>query len=434
MIYTVGTANNGGLYIDGTGTVPLQLITDGNDPVELELHNVAYAKDARCNILSLSWIAERAKLRGVWGIDGISIKTVEGFEIGHASLIDGLFHLQIDPPLTEYSSDLYLSQRKPISLQINKPRSVEIIGEASISSPDQQLPPGVQPPFVVSLLDYEDPVWKWHRRMGRLSIQSLRDLLKVSDGIDLTDKQLQGKLGANCPVCATTRAVNKVPRDPATRRAMSPRAIMHADARGPYPVKAWDGTAYILAMTDDATRFTWSARYMTKEKIPEPFRHLHRTIERRNDMNGVAERGFRTDRERVSAMLQEATNSISATISKILETRTEETMRDVSLPETLWVEAFSHAIWIKNRSPSRALKGKVTPWEPLHKIRPNLAIERIFGSRVYVTYPPDHRRKYLIQARGWIGYFVGFEIEAVLRIWAPEKNRVVRVTAHGDVK
>ena len=128
-------------------------------------------------------------------------------------------------------------------------------------------------------------------------------------------------------------------------------------------------------------------------------------------------------------MLQEATNSVSSTISKILGTRTEEAMRNVSLSETLWVEAFSHAIWIKNRSPSRALEGKITPWEAFYKLKPNLDIERIFGSRVYVTYPPEHRLKTLLQPRGWIGYFVGFETEAVLRVWHPDKKRVVRVTA-----
>ena len=465
IAYTVGTANNGGLHIEGTGTVLLQLTTDRDEPVELELHHVAYAQDARCNILSLSWIAEKAKLTGHWGIKGISIRTAEGLEVGHASLIDGLFHLQIDPP--EHPSDVQPGQGEPILLQANSTRDAEAVGEDSTRTPDQQLPPGVQPPFVVSLLDYDDPVWKWHRRMGHLSIQSLRDLLKVSNGIDLTDKQLQAKLGTICPVCATTRAVNRIPRDPATRRATNPGEIMHADAWGPYPIGAWDGTVYVLAITDDASRFTWSARYATKDKIPEVFRHLHRTIEKRNNMmirayrldnefplygelrdwfqrhaislensvpythhmNGVAERGFRTDRERASAMMQEATNSVSATISKILGTRTEEAMRNVSLSETLWVEAFSHAIWIKNRSPSRALEGKITPWEAFYKLKPNLDVERIFGSRVYVTYPPEHRLKTFLQPRGWIGYFVGFETEAVLRVWHPDKKRVVRVTA-----
>lgn len=467
IAYTVGTANNGGLHIDGAGTVPLHLVTDGNDPVELELHNVAYAQDARCNILSLSWIAEKAKLRGIWSIKGISIMTADGFEIGHATLVDGLYHLQVNAPMIEAPRVFHREEEEQIALQVSGTEDIETVGGDCTLALDQHLPPGVQPPFVVSMLDYDNPVWKWHRRMGHLSIQSLRDLLKVSNGIDLTDKQLQGELGVMCPVCATTKAVNRVPRDPATRRATNPGEMMHADAWGPYPINAWDSTVYVLAMTDDATRFTWSARYMTKNKIPEVFRHLHRTIEKRNNvtirayrldnefplygelrdwfqrhaislensvpythhMNGVAERGFRTDRERASAILQEATNSVSATISKILGTRSEETMRNVSLSENLWVEAFSHAIWIKNRSPSRALEGKMTPWEALYKVKPNLAIERIFGSRVYVTYPPEHRQKTLLQPRGWLGYFVGFETEAVLRIWHPDKKRVVRVTA-----
>lgn len=319
----------------------------------------------------------------------------------------------------------------------------------------------------MSLLDYDDPVWKWHRRKGQLSVQSLRDLLKVSNGIDLTDKQLQAKLGTICPVCATTTAVNRIPKDLATRRAANPGDIMHADAWRPYPVSAWDGTVYILAVTDDATHFTWLARYATKDKIPEVFRHLHRTIGKLNNMSvcayrlnnefplygelrdwfqrhaislensvpythhmsSVAERGFRTDRERASAMLQEATNSVSSTISKILGTRTEEAMRNVSLSETLWVEAFSHAIWIKKTSPSRALEEKITPWEAFYKLKPNLDVERTFASRVYVTYPPEPRQKTLLQPRGWVGYFFGFETEAVLRVWHPDKKRVVRITA-----
>jgi hypothetical protein len=83
--------------------------------------------------------------------------------------------------------------------------------------------------------------------MGQRSVQSLRDLLKVSNGIDLTDKQLQAKLGTICPVCATTTAVNRIPKDLATRRAANPGDIMHADVWRPYPVIAWDGTVYSLS-------------------------------------------------------------------------------------------------------------------------------------------------------------------------------------------
>lgn len=69
---------------------------------------------------------------------------------------------------------------------------------------------------------------------------------------------------------------------------------MHADAWGLYPISAWDGTIYILAITDDVTRFIWSARYATKDKILEVFQHLYRTIKKRND---IIIRIYRLDNE-----------------------------------------------------------------------------------------------------------------------------------------
>jgi len=54
------------MQIEGHSTVPLLLHLSDEQPVELLLHNVAYAPTARCNLISLSFIAERAKLRGAW--------------------------------------------------------------------------------------------------------------------------------------------------------------------------------------------------------------------------------------------------------------------------------------------------------------------------------------------------------------------------------
>jgi hypothetical protein len=48
-------------------------------------------------------------------------------------------------------------------------------------------------------------------------------------------------------------------------------------------------------------------------------------------MNGVAERGFCTDRERASAMLQEVTNSVLLTISKILGTRLKPSRNEIQI-------------------------------------------------------------------------------------------------------
>jgi hypothetical protein len=93
----------------------------------------------------------------------------------------------------------------------------------------------------------------------------------------------------------------------------------------------------------------------------------------------------------------------------------------------------SHAVWLKNRTPARALRKKdaKTPYEALKGAKPTLTRERIWGSRAYVTYPPEFRTTTemtkLHSPCGWLGYFVGCESEAMYHIYSPEKHKVYRI-------
>jgi len=50
-------------------------------------------------------------------------------------------------------------------------------------------------------------------------------------------------------------------------------------------------------------------------------------------MNGVAKRGFRTDREKAAAMIQDA--NLSTRIKKTIGRKAEEILASSSLPESL---------------------------------------------------------------------------------------------------
>ena len=63
------------LGFDGGGIVTLHLDIGDYEPVELELHKVAYVLEARCNILSLSYIGEKAGLKGWWSKYKITLFT-----------------------------------------------------------------------------------------------------------------------------------------------------------------------------------------------------------------------------------------------------------------------------------------------------------------------------------------------------------------------
>jgi hypothetical protein len=130
-------------------------------------------------------------------------------------------------------------------------------------------------------------------------------------------------------------------------------------------------------------------------------------------------------------MVQET--SISGQISKIISEKSTELLRVSKIPENLWPEAVQHAVWLKNRTPARALRKKEakTPYEALKGEKPTLSRERIWGSRAYVTYPPEFRLRAemtkLHSPRGWLGYFVGCESEAMYHIYSPEKHKVYRI-------
>ena len=150
----------------------------------------------------------------------------------------------------------------------------------------------------------------------------------------------------------------------------------------------------------------------------EPYAHYQ---------NGVAERTNRTIRERAAPMVQEA--SISGQISKIISEKSTELLRVSQIPANLWPEAIQHAVWLKNRTPARALRKKEakTPYEALKGEKPTLSRERIWASRAYVTYPPEFRLSAemtkLHSPRGWLGYFVGCESEAMYHIYSPRETQ-----------
>ena len=427
----INTADNTAiLEVKGGGKVGVLLRNSQGQATVLSLSDVAYAPKGRCNLLSIGMLAEKAGVCGQFDSDGMTLSTKEQGDIGYGRFSNGLYHMKIE--------------------QLPKPDDPFESGEV-----------------IAATVDFDDPVWRMHRRLGHLSLQNMLNPKKFSTGIDVTEKQIKAKLKTKCPVCATTRTLVRIPRDPATRQSNAAGDLIHVDIWGDYPIEGFDGTKYFLLMTDDFTRFTWSRRMANKSELPEAFRQLHKDIEKQHQitirkyrcdnefsngpvgawckkhnigmepiepfahyMNGVAERNMRTVRERAAPMMQET--SISGQLSKIIAEKSTEMLRISSIPANLWPEAFQHAVWHKNRSPARALKkkDKKTPWEALYGEPPSLERERIWGSRAYSAFPREKRMEgtftKLHDPRGWIGYFVGCESESVYYIFNPEKHRVQR--------
>jgi len=58
-------------------------------------------------------------------------------------------------------------------------------------------------------------------------------------------------------------------------------------------------------------------------------------------------------------------------------------LHDSGLPRSLWGEAVCHAVWLKNRTPTKALDGR-TPLEVATGKKPDLTNVCAWGSHILV--------------------------------------------------
>jgi hypothetical protein len=424
-----GTAT---LAVLGHGPINITFVTPYGKHATATLSNVSYAPSSRCNLISIPALTDRAGITFQGDHNRLLLINSRGQEFGIAPRKHRLFCFK-----------LYWQPTVPNA--VNTLNS--FLGHEEIAT---------------AAVDFNDKVWRKHQQLGHLSIEGMRKLNKIADGLGLTDQELKAKVLDTCPICATSKALNRIPREPARRHYQNPGELIHIDLWGPYPIPGLNGERYGLFHTDDATRYTWVNLLISRDNLGDIVKARLTNIERTHNLsirrlrsdnefvqnaittvcqetgithevsvsyahwqNGVAERVHRTVRDIAAAQIQD--NNPTPRIA-IIAGRATELLRSATLPEGLWPEAIREAVWKKNRSPTKALKFKKTPYEALLNIRPNLSRERAWGSRVYVTIPPEKRTNKhftkLHTPRAYPAYFVATETEAIIRIWNPERQLV----------
>ena len=91
------------------------------------------------------------------------------------------------------------------------------------------------------------------------------------------------------------------------------------------------------------------------------------------------------------------------------------------LPHKFWAEALSTAVYLRNRSPTKAVEA-MTPFEAWVGEKPNVGHLRTFGCVAYANVAKDERKKLDFKARRCI--FLGYGTETKgYRLYDPKREK-----------
>jgi transposase InsO family protein len=96
-------------------------------------------------------------------------------------------------------------------------------------------------------------------------------------------------------------------------------------------------------------------------------------------------------------------NGVAERLNGILLEKVRAMLHASGLPKFLWSEAVRHAVWLKNRTSTKALDGR-TPFEALTGQKPDLSNLHLWGCQVWVHDASNSKLESRAKAGNWVGY------------------------------
>nr|XP_029717236.1 uncharacterized protein LOC115260418 [Aedes albopictus] len=104
--------------------------------------------------------------------------------------------------------------------------------------------------------------------------------------------------------------------------------------------------------------------------------------------------------------------------------RVRSMLNDANLPKRFWAKAVNTAVYLINRSPTRALAGEMTPEEAWTGKKLHLGHLKTFGATAMVHQPKQKRRK--LDAKSIKCVFMGYAQDTKgFRVFDPERDSIV---------
>ena len=283
-------------------------------------------------------------------------------------------------------------------------------------------PPLQLPLHIVATVDEKVTIEKLHHMMGHIAPDAAKSLIKkgLVEGLTLDDTADM----LFCDLCEYGKAHRKAIKK--ERKAPQAQKIgdeIYSDVWGPSPVQTLGGREYYTTYTDDNSCFSNLYLMWTKAENFEAYKEYEAELLRQK---GVRIGKLHSDRggeylsKEFSNHLKKAStkwnltvhdtpehNGVVERLNHILLERVRSMLHASQLPKFLWGEAVKHAIYLKNRTSTKALDNK-TPFEVFYGVKPNLCGLPEFGCRVFVHSPGGSK----LDVQAVDGRWVGFDEES----------------------
>ena len=213
---------------------------------------------------------------------------------------------------------------------------------------------------------------------------------------------------------------------------------MHGDICGPITPATPSGNRYFLLLVDDFSRFMWVSLLPSKDAATTAIKRIQAAAERKTGKKMVT---LRTDRGGEFAAMdfvdycaqlgvrRQLTAPYTPQQNGVVERRNQSVvgtarsmMKAKDLPGMFWGEAVSTAVYLLNRSSSKAIGGK-TPYQLWNGVTPAVEHLRTFGCIAHVKVNTPHLKKLDDRSRRMV--FVGYEPGSkAYRVYDPTTRRL----------
>ncbi|TFY53550.1 hypothetical protein EVJ58_g9393 [Rhodofomes roseus] len=354
------------------------------------LQGVYHVPDLNGNLLSVSHLTKRGYSVS-FTTSGCRIQNTEGQLIGTAHDKDNLYVFDGSPHVPERAYTATLDAASTLA------------DLASDPSPSLNL-------FMAKTETSRASLDTWHRRLGHINVDSVLKMVRkgMAKGMEIVGETKQW-VQAQCKPCL----VGKASRKPIAKESdvENPRIFyrVYSDYCGPMPTTARTGHRGFSTHIDAKAHYADLRLLKTKDDELVEFKAYKQHAE---NVTGKRLAFLRTDGggEYTSTVFEaylkaegihhEITNpytpqenGVAERMNRTIVEMARSMLNDAGLPPSYWGDAVQHAVYIINRTPTRALPDNITPYEAWTGNKPSLAHLRIFGCKAYVHIPKEKRKK-----------------------------------------